>query len=136
MKTNQSFILFALLLVAGCATRLENTPERPSPYNGDKVLFRADQTILTSYKLLNDFVTWEKNFRPLINDVKVKHAADRVRLHAKDWIASVIRCRDAYRLNPQEGVNQDKLYAALNVIDQALVEALNYMAAFTKKEPI
>lgn len=127
-------VLFLLLALAGCATHLENTPDRPSPYMGDAFLYRADQTILTSYGLLHEFVLWEKNFRPLINDLHVKHFADNVRLHSKQWIATAQRMRAAYAFNPKDAVAQDALTAALNVIDQALIESAAYMQHYTKTQ--
>ena len=130
MRTWPLLLLLALSL-SGCATRLENSPDRPSPYLGDATLYRADQTILSSYGLLREFVRWEKNFRPLINDLKVKHAADNVRRHGKQWIASAQRMRDAYAFNPPDALAQDALTAALDVLNQALAESLGYMQQYT-----
>lgn len=111
----------------GCASSsLENTAQQPSPYAGDATLFRADQAVTTGYNLLHEFVIWEKKFRPAINNKDVKHAADNVRAHAKEWIQSAQRLRDAYKKDPNEA-NKTALNTSLDIISQALQEANTYM---------
>src|SRR5258705_9174123 len=92
--------------ITGCAwfqkTTLESTADNPSPYLGDAVLFRAEQSVTTGYHLLDEFVLWEKKFRPLIKNTNVKHAADNVRKNAKRWIKSAENFRDAYKKNPTD----------------------------------
>lgn len=129
----KSLLLVCLLFVSGCAATLENTPDRPSPYAGDMLLFRADSTIKTSYDTMHSFVTWEKNFRPIINDLAVKHSADNVRTNGERWVASAINCRTAYKANPKDALAQDELTAILKVINQALAEALSYQLKYTKQ---
>lgn len=132
MRRNLLPLLLFTFLLASCSTVLESTPDRPSPYAGDAVLFRADQSIVTGYNLLHEFVVWEKTYRTTINNKDVKHAADNVRLHAKDWITSAKRLREAYKLAPTEP-NKTALTAVLDIIDAALTESLGYMTQYRKK---
>ena len=120
-------IVLLLALLTGCATRLENTTLKPSPYGGDAYLYRADQIIVLSYSELDEFVKWEKNFRPLINNPKVKTHADYVRANAKKWVSSAIALREAYSKTPDANV-QDELQAILDVITTAINQSLTYMA--------
>lgn len=120
-------IILLLALLSGCATRLENTILKPSPYGGDAFLYRADQIIVLSYSELDEFVKWEKNFRPLINDPKVKAAADNVRTNARQWVSSAIALREAYAKVPDANV-QDDLYKILDIITEAINQSFVYMA--------
>lgn len=137
MKTLRVPFLFLSVLVligSGCKG-LENTADRPSPYNGDEVLYRAELITTTSYDSMRDFVTWEKQWRPIINNRDVKHAADTVRAHGKEWISTAKRLRDSYKISPTQA-NKDALNASLDVISQALAEALGYMSKYTTTKKV
>lgn len=125
MRTLPALLL--LVLLTSCATRLENTTLKPSPYGGDAYLYRADQIIVLSYSELDEFVKWEKNFRALINNPKVKAHADYVRANARKWVTSAIALREAYSKIPDANV-QDELQAILNTITEAINQSLTYMA--------
>lgn len=122
-------ILVVLIALTACGT-LENTATRPSPYAANPELYKVDLAIITNQKLLDTFVSWEKANRILINNLDVKHAADKVRADAKLWFGSATRMRNAYMQNPTQK-NKDALSAALNVITQALAESLGYMTKYT-----
>jgi len=122
-------ILIVLIALTACGT-LENTATRPSPYAANPELYKVDLAIITNQKLLDTFVSWEKANRILINNLDVKHAADKVRADVKLWFGSATRLRNAYMQNPTQK-NKDALSAALNVITQALAESLGYMTKYT-----
>lgn len=54
-KAAGGFMLCMLLITPGCYTL-----DPAGPYKGDKVLFNADQTLLTSYQVVDNFLIWEK----------------------------------------------------------------------------
>lgn len=116
-------LLASILLGPGCASL-----DPAGPYQGDKVLFEADQAIGTAYGLLDAFVAWEHANRAALAGVpEIRKAADRIRAGAPGWIDSAIRLRDAYKLNPS-GENREALASALRVLRQALAEAAGYLA--------
>lgn len=99
-------------------------------YNGDAFLFQVEQTTVTGYALLHDFVTWEKANQTLLSATPGIHAAaDNVRKHAKEWFATLNRLHDAYTANPT-AENKAALQKALDVINQAVQEALGYFAKY------
>jgi hypothetical protein len=126
MKYNTSRIFALILVVAamgfgGCATRL--APD--GPYNGDQILFNADKTITSSYRILHSFVKWEHQHRAVL-PVEVTKAADAVRANAEKWTQSVINLREAYALIPNKE-NRSALLNAVDVLDQVLLEVTKHM---------
>lgn len=119
-----------LLLATGCAHLAKGTPEKPSPYAGDQVLFDADQAITTGYDLLHVFVTWEfKNRAQLASIPEIRKAADRVRAHAAEWIDSASALRDAYAASPTPE-NRSALADGLRVLRQAIAETTTYLTRY------
>lgn len=131
---NLPILIAILALSMGCGS-LENTASRPSPYAGNTALYDVDLAIVTNQKLLDTFVSWERDNRKLINNLDVKHVADNVRAHAKEWFGSATRLRKAYQLDPSR-TNKDALNAALDVITQALAESLGYMTKYTTQKKV
>jgi hypothetical protein len=132
--------LSLLLLLAGCGTLSKGTPDKPSPYLGAqglsadpavaKLLFEADQSIVTGYELLRVFVTWERNNRAaLASFPQIKTSADNVRRHAEEWIDTATRLREAYAASPTPD-NRSALADALRVIRQALIEATTQLSTY------
>ncbi len=114
-------IIIILVLLSGCAI----CPK--TPYSGDTYLLRADQIIHSSHEQLQDFIDWERNFQPLINDPKIHKEAQRVRENYKQWIGNAIKLRNAYAKIPDANV-QDDLQAQLQVITDAINQANTIMA--------
>lgn len=78
--------------LTGCATLAP-----AGAYNGDKVLYVADQTDVAAYKVLHAFVTFEyENRAALAAHPEIKAAADDIRTHAPDWFARYDRARELY----------------------------------------
>jgi hypothetical protein len=111
-------------LVAGCGSLAPG-----GVYQGDKVLYDADQTIATSYDLLHTFVTWERDNRPaLASQPAIKRSADSVRSNAPKWFSAAVACRDAYKANPGAGTLAP-LQQSLAVIHQAVIEATGLLTS-------
>lgn len=125
MKMQRSMLLFACVLaLTGC-----QTPELdPGVYDGDKILFTADQAIGQGFDTLSSFVTWEYNNRATLRQwPDVKKAADFVRANVKAWREAALTARDAYAGNPTEA-NRSELQKAIAVVRAALMTAAKYQA--------
>ena len=55
-------LLLIALGAAGCGTL-----SKDGPYHGEEILFRADQSITTTYTALNGFVLWEYQNRQVLS---------------------------------------------------------------------
>lgn len=123
-----SLLVFDVAVFTGCNRTL--APE--GVYKGDDALYHADNSIVTGKRLLDTFVTWEKDNRVLLwqADQGVKKAADHVRANAKDWVKSAIALREAYALNPTPE-KRDALQTTLNILDAAINQALVYFSKFS-----
>lgn len=124
---------FALLCFVGPIGCGKTTLAPAGVYQGDKVLYNAEKTITTSYKLFDSFVSWELQYRSIL-PVEVSRAADTIRINGKKWITSAGNLRDAYAANPT-AANRDNLALSLDLIDAALVEAATYMARNSGQAP-
>ena len=135
-------VLLAVIGLTSCGTLSKGTPDNPSPYLGEKglttdptvakLLFEADQSIVTGYDLFKVFLSWERNNRSALSAFsEIKQAADNIRRHAEEWIDSATRLREAYAASPTPA-NRTALSDALRVIGQALTEAT---AQLTKYGP-
>lgn len=123
--------ILSLFLLCGCAHRL--APE--GVYRGDTVLFDADETLTTGWDLLEAFVKWEHDFRPMLAAApEVKEAADNIRLHAKEWFKTGFALRDAYAATPSDGT-RNALTVSLSVIKTALLESSAYLAKYGPQKP-
>lgn len=130
---------FLILLVAASLPFIPSCAHKLAPtgvYAGDKVLFEADQTLTTGYDLLDAFVKWEKDFRPMLQGTpEIKQAADKIRRNAPDWFRTGFKLRDAYAANPGES-NRTAVATSISVIRAALAESAFYLAKYgpQKKE--
>lgn len=80
------------LALAGCGTLAAD-----GPYKGDKVLYIADQTDITAYKVIHAFVLFEyENRAALASHPEIKVAADDIRAHAPDLFKKYDQAREAY----------------------------------------
>jgi hypothetical protein len=86
-------LLVALLAgVSGCGTL-----SKDGVYQGDDVLFRADQSITATYDGLHAFVSWEYQNREVLSKwPEIRQAADYVRANAEVWINSATIAREQY----------------------------------------
>lgn len=123
-----TLLLFSATLVAcgpqACQTHL--APE--GVYKSDSVLYEADNTIKTAHDVLQDFVTWEANYRSVLAQwPEIRKAADVIYREGPGWFMSALAVRDAYKANPTSD-NKTKLQTAIDVIHVAIAQASQYMA--------
>lgn len=118
------FLGIALAFSAGC---LPQSLDPQGVYQGQLGVYNAERTIVTSYALMDNFLKWEYDNRAAFASTpEVKQFADSIRANGRNWITTAIALTEAYKLNPTDS-NRDKLEAALNIIDTALMEATKYM---------
>jgi hypothetical protein len=109
--------------LTGCGTLDPN-----GAYKGDKVLYVADRTIRAGRDLLHEFVKWEfENRVALAKSPEITAEADYVRGHARKWISTAVRMREAYSTEPS-AENRTALEVTLDVLRQAMADASSYMA--------
>lgn len=119
------------MLGTGCQTRLAPG----GVYNGDVALYEAENAIVTGHDLLQDFVDWEKNYRPqLAQFPEVRKLADKVFTEGPQWFASADALRAAYAASPTPG-NKTALQTGIDVIHAALREATGYLTANKSTAP-
>lgn len=119
------FTLIAALLLVGCGTL-----NPIGPYKGDKVLYDADQVIVTGYDILHIYVTWEyQNREALAVEPKIKASADHVRTNAKKWFSTAKELRSVY-VSSATDTNKTALQKAIAVIRAAVVEASSYLLTY------
>jgi hypothetical protein len=112
-------ILAFALALTGCGTL-----DPSGPYAGDKTLYQADQTIATSYAVLDSFLQWEKHVGRSKPDV---HAlAEQIRREGPNWFRSATAIRDAYAAEPTPE-KRKSLQSALAILQTALNEASVYL---------
>ena len=123
-----NFALSILLLGALVALPACHNVAPGGAYAGDKFLYEADNTITTSHAVLQDFVTWEANYRATLAQwPQIKQFADTVMKDGPGWFMSAIAVRDAYKANPTSQA-KTALQAALDVIHTAIAQAQQNMA--------
>jgi hypothetical protein len=105
----------------GCSTLAKD-----GPYQGNKILYTADQSITGAYDTLHAFVKWEYRHRATVSP-EVTAGADEVRLHAQQWISGAILMRDLYAASPTEEQRLE-LQSALMSLRAALEQARHHMA--------
>jgi len=125
--------LFGLCLLTICATTQcgcrSLAPD--GVYHGDTLRASAEATIVTSYDLVNTFLTWEFENRALLAGTPgVSAAANRMRVDFPKWYRSANALLDVYALAPSSDT-QAQLTKALALLRTALVEAAGYMTAAT-----
>lgn len=132
MKNSGLVILMMLAILlpsAGCKTTL--APE--GVYQGDTVLYNAENAIATAHDTFVEFYKWEQQFRAVL-PVEVSRAADFMRLNEKKWITTANAFHDAYVATPTPE-NKDKLELSINLLQTALREAAAYMLAAQQVAP-
>lgn len=125
-----AFVMMLALLTSGCQNQ-RLAPE--GVYAGDKVLYNAENAIVTAHETFVQFYKWEQQYRAVL-PVEVSRAADHMRLNEKRWIDTANAFRDAYKNTPTEE-NKDKLQLSVNLIRTALSEAAAYMLASQQVAP-
>ena len=99
-------------------------------YQGQKVLYEAENTISASYDLVNTFLNWEVTNRAICPPA-VTRGADRLRAEFPKAHDTANVLRDAYIASPGGGTEAN-LKSALTVLRAALGEAAKYMAQATQ----
>ena len=115
-------LVAGLMLLTSCGTLAPD-----GVYKSDELLYRADQTITTSYSVLHEFVSWEYNNRAGLRALpQIKQAADHIRLNSRSWLRTAIALREAYAIDPSSD-NEAALERSLSVLRTALIEATRYL---------
>lgn len=121
-----AFSVLLSLFTSGCGHVLDKS----GPYAGDQILYSADQTIATTYDVLDAFLAWERANEAFVS-ADVHQAAEDLRKSAPGWFQSATTLRAAYALDPTPE-NRLKLQNALGILRAALNEATRYMIAVKK----
>lgn len=123
MKIKLLSVLFIAAFLTACGTL-----DQAGVYGGDKTLYQADLTINTSYQALDAFVTYEYTNRALlVNNPEITKYADYIRKQSPRWFQTYFALRSAYVSSKRAG-DQQKLLAAVAVIQAALTQATAYLA--------
>ena len=112
-------LLIAALFATGCGTL-----DPAGPYDGDQILFRADQSISATYDTLHVFVSWEYLHRDtLAKWPEIRQAADYVRAHAEDWVNAATYAREQYAVyrSPE---TRSSLTAAITELKKSAADGL------------
>lgn len=118
-------------LCSGCQTRL--APE--GVYKGDSVLYTAENTVVTSHEFLQDFVTWEANYRQVLAQwPEIRKAADKVVTEGPSWFLKANSAIQIYKANPIDA-NKTTLLNALDILRAVIHEASGYMTSHQPLAP-
>lgn len=129
MIRNIALALMVVLMMGlvGSGTACHRTLAPDGVYQGNMTLYNADKTINSSYKILHSFVLWEYQNRSIL-PADVSRAADGIRDNAEGLFQSAVNMREAYAKSAAPA-DASALEQAISVLQQALVEASNYMKA-------
>lgn len=119
-----SLLLLGLFSLGGCASR----PLEPGGvYNGDQVLYEADNAIVTGHQQCQDFIDWvDRNKAALAAYPQVTQLADRIYNEGPKWFASANALRDAYKSDPT-AENKSALNLSIDIIRSVMREASKYL---------
>jgi len=121
--------LAVCLLAAGCQTNLE-----PGGAYTDKVVFRADQTINSSYDILRVYLKWEMNNREALKSVpEITASADYIRSNMRLWFNTATSLVDAYKVAPSV-TGKEELDKAISIIQTAVAEAATWMVKIQQQK--
>lgn len=121
------FSIAVLFLTLGGPAGCQHNLDPAGPYKGDKVLYEADGAIITGHDLLQDFVTWEKDYRPtLAKFPEIRKLADVVVEKGPSWFSTALALRDAYKADPT-AANKGALQTGVSVLKAAISEATKYL---------
>lgn len=110
--------------LTGCASL-----DPAGAYKGDKALYVADTTLVTSYTVLDKFVTFEYQHREaLAGQPGIRKVADDIRRNAPKWFQDAQIAREAYAAHPVSA-NLTALQNSVQVIQAAIQAASAYMIA-------
>lgn len=116
-------MMLLLVMVAGCQTKLD-----PGPYEGDAVLFRAEQAIVETKDAMDTFLKWEhQNQAILATHPEIKQYADVVRVDGRVWLESAIALRNTYKANPTKETGA-QLQTSLALLRTMLAEIATHLA--------
>ncbi len=125
---NLTLLLLTTCLFVACGPQGCQAPLAPGgAYQGDKVLYEADQAIATGHDILQDFVTWEANYRSTLAQFpEIRKMADTIYREGPQWFASAMALRNAYKANPTAEAKTN-LQAAIDIIHTAITQASQYL---------
>lgn len=123
MKTlSGSILLVSLIALVGCAQL-----NKQGTYGGDYVLYHADQTIVTSFEILDTFLRWEYENREALKEMpEIKEGANAIRAEARFALEQAILFRDLYALSKTDE-NKSKLTKATDALELLLTMATKYI---------
>lgn len=114
--------LFIAIGLSGCGTL-----DKSGAYNGDKILYVADQTDVTAYNVIHQFVLFEYENRALLaSHPEIKSAADEIRKNAPDWFAKYDQARSLYvTVNTPD--NLARFQVAIQVLKDGVAKATDFL---------
>lgn len=95
-------------------------------YQGDKVAYTAELTIVTSHDLIGVFLKWERDNRTLLANPDLKAFADKVRVEGKRTLQSAAAANEAYKA-AKTPANATALEATLASLRALVKEAQTWM---------
>jgi hypothetical protein len=115
-------LLALLVLLAGCA-KLDPS----GPYHGDRVLYNADNAIVTANAVFVSFMKWEyDNRETLAKWPEIRKTADRVRANNRDWLETAIKARNNYKVI-RNTTTENALTDAVKVLTDTIIDAQKYL---------
>lgn len=115
--------VMTMVVCTSCQTKLD-----PGPYEGDAVLFRAEQAIVETKDAMDTFLKWEhQNQAVLAAYPEIKQYADVVRVDGRVWLESAIALRNTYKANPNDET-RGKLQTSLALLRTMLAEIATHLA--------
>jgi hypothetical protein len=115
--------LLALLLLMTACAKLDPA----GPYQGDRVLYNADNTIVTADSVFKSFMKWEYDNRAaLAKYPDIRKAADKIRAGNRLWLATAIQARDNYKLI-RNTTSERALTDAVQVLTTQFLDAQKYL---------
>lgn len=126
MKLINTSLILLTFIFSGCVT--QNRDLDPSgPYQGDKILYEADNLILQASDIFKDiedlaqrnpgFVGTNDEFRDFVNNI---------RTDKKQWLTEVLAARDLYALTKSQA-DLKTLEGKLLFLRQILIQANRYL---------
>lgn len=123
IKTVVAAVLALVVLVAvGCRSLAPG-----GVYDGDKLLYESEVTIVTSYNLVDAYLKWEADNEVLLRKwPEIHQSAQKLRTEFPQWYNSANALHDAYEATRDVETGK-KLATTVALLRAALNEAALYM---------